>query len=77
MYLVNLTGTLRVSEEGELYGLELHEHGFRPTRSTLSLRKPRPGLPKDVTEPGLAASSCPMSVTKQLMDKEREGYHDE
>lgn len=28
MYLVNLTGTLRVSEEGELFGLDLHEHGI-------------------------------------------------
>ena len=27
MYLVNATGTLRVSEAGELEGLDLHEHG--------------------------------------------------
>ena len=28
MYAVNATGTLRVSREGELYGLDLHEHGI-------------------------------------------------
>jgi Amt family ammonium transporter len=28
MYLVNATGTLRVSKDGELYGLDLHEHGI-------------------------------------------------
>ena len=28
MYLVNATGTLRVSRDGELYGLDLHEHGI-------------------------------------------------
>jgi Amt family ammonium transporter len=27
MYLVKATGTLRISEEGELMGLDLHEHG--------------------------------------------------
>ena len=28
MYVVNLTGTLRVSREGELEGLDVHEHGI-------------------------------------------------
>jgi Amt family ammonium transporter len=27
MYLVKLTGTLRISKEGELEGLDMHEHG--------------------------------------------------
>ena len=28
MYAVNLTGTLRISKEGELEGLDVHEHGM-------------------------------------------------
>jgi ammonium transporter, Amt family len=28
MWLVNAAGWLRVSREGELYGLDLHEHGI-------------------------------------------------
>jgi Amt family ammonium transporter len=28
MYLVKATGTLRISTEGEIEGLDLHEHGY-------------------------------------------------
>jgi ammonium transporter, Amt family len=61
MYLVNATGLLRVSEEGELYGLDLHEHGISAypeylitalgAPSGLSQQVPRPE-PKPVLAPG-------------------------
>jgi len=56
MYLVNLTGTLRVSEEGELFGLDLHEHGISayPEYVISSLAAPA-GMPKDLTGHGPAS----------------------
>lgn len=41
MYLVNLTGTLRVSKEGELEGLDLHEHGMHAYPEFVTTPTPR------------------------------------
>ena len=43
MYAVNATGKLRVSEEGELYGLDLHEHGISAYPEYLISALGRPG----------------------------------
>ena len=67
MYLVNATGLLRVSDEGELYGLDLHEHGISayPEYVISALGAPS-GLsqhvPKADPKPVLAASSVPQTA---------------
>ena len=59
MYLVNATGTLRVSKEGELYGLDLHEHGISayPEYVISSLSRP-----SGVTAPAPALEVEPMPI---------------
>jgi Amt family ammonium transporter len=39
MYVVNLTGTLRLSEAGEREGMDLHEHGVRRESRNVKLRR--------------------------------------
>lgn len=56
MYLVSLTKTLRVSREGELEGLDLHEHGI-------------PAYPEYVIEP--SAKPGKDEATKQLSKTDR------
>ncbi len=48
MLAVNATGTLRISKEGELHGMDLHEHGISayPEYVISSIAAPA-GLPRD------------------------------
>ena len=67
MYLVNATGLLRVSEEGELYGLDLHEHGISAYPEYLITALGAPSglsqhVPRPETKPILAPNSVPRTV---------------
>jgi ammonium transporter, Amt family len=60
MLAVNATGLLRVSEEGETYGLDLHEHGISAYPEYVISALAAPGgmsqeLPLAVPKPGMAA----------------------
>jgi Amt family ammonium transporter len=67
MYLVNATGLLRVSEEGELYGLDLHEHGISayPEYVISTLGAPSgltQQIPRPEPKPVLAPSTVPQTA---------------
>ena len=67
MYLVNATGLLRVSEEGELYGLDLHEHGISAYPEYLITALGAPSglsqqVPRPEPKPILTPSSVPRTV---------------
>ena len=64
MYLVNATGRLRVSSEGELYGLDMHEHGISayPEYLLSSLAKPT-GMSEE------PAAVAPNALPQPVMNK--------
>jgi ammonium transporter, Amt family len=65
MYAVKAMGFLRVSEEGEAYGLDLHEHGISAYPEYVISSMARPGgITGD--HPGLAA---PKPVPQAVMNK--------
>jgi len=68
MYAVNATGTLRVSEEGELYGLDLHEHGISayPEYVITALGTPSGS---GGTHSESAHASAPLTARKIALDK--------
>ena len=55
MYAVKATGTLRVSREGELEGLDLHEHGMLAyPEYVIHGYDPTPQFPTGSAAPGMA-----------------------
>ncbi|HXM98543.1 MAG TPA: ammonium transporter [Candidatus Dormibacteraeota bacterium] len=66
MYAVNATGTLRVSEEGELYGLDLHEHGISAYPEYVISAFASGGVPQPMQEsPVLHAKAATAKVSTQ------------
>jgi Amt family ammonium transporter len=63
MYAVNATGTLRLSKEHELYGMDLAEHGISayPEYVISPLAAPT-GMPPEVVN--TAAKTAPAPVAK-------------
>jgi Amt family ammonium transporter len=70
MYLVNATGKLRVSEEGELYGLDLHEHGISayPEYVISSLGRPT-GMPAESVLAPQPVGLSAKTVVRHVLDK--------
>ena len=60
MYAVKATGTLRVSREGELEGLDLHEHGMLAyPEYVIHGYEPTPSFQAPPAAPGMAPAPQP------------------
>ena len=65
MYAVKATGTLRVSKEGELEGLDLHEHGASayPEYALIAAQHAGSGSTEAVPAPTFAPSASTNMIT--------------
>ncbi|MDP9146915.1 MAG: ammonium transporter [Acidobacteriota bacterium] len=70
MVAVNATGTLRVSKEGELYGLDLHEHGISAYPEYVISALAAPGGMSQTSQAAVresAAVSMPLGIPHKNM----------
>ena len=68
MYAVNMMGILRVSKEGELHGLDLHEHGISayPEYVISSIGRPA-GMPVEVFQQAAVSSPAGSPLARPSM----------
>jgi len=65
MYAVKLTGTLRVSHEGELEGLDRHEHGqaaYPEFETAFGTALAAPSTNGSVSTPSVPSGGVPVSA---------------
>jgi Amt family ammonium transporter len=59
MYAVNAIGLLRITREGEMYGMDLHEHGISAYPEYVVTAAGRPsGLPEGLSSPAPASAKA-------------------
>ena len=69
MYLVNATGLLRVSAEGENYGLDLHEHGISAYPEYVISHFAQPGGMSN-PEPAPAHAAMAVNASRTVLDNQ-------